>query len=173
MPVASEINGECGLCPKSWKFGYSYYTALEYGKYDEIYLPQIYQATSEDQIPSDIKLKFKGRVVDFLYMDDDIAIFQDVDLDSVTHLLIFPVKHVDRLFILREPDLLKSMICASNMIIELAKLKEAYMSVSTKIGETDYIPHFHMHVQSRDAIDYENLKNLLYPGFYKDSIYYV
>lgn len=173
MPIASEKNGECALCPKNWRFAYSYYTALEYGKYDEVYLPQIYQATSDDDIPSEIKLKFNNRPVDFLYMDEDIAIFQDVDMDSVTHLLVFPVKHIDRLDILKYPVLFNSMICAANMVVELAKLAEAYISISTKIHNTDYIPHFHMHVQSRDAIDYENLKNLLYPKFYLDSEFFV
>lgn len=173
MPVASEINGECGLCPKSWKFAYSYYTALEYGKYDEVFLPQIYQATSIDDIPSDIRLKFNNRPVDFLYMDDTLAIFQDVDMDSNTHLLLFPIKHIDRLDILKYPVILNSMICAANMVVELAGLAEAYISISTKKDNTDYIPHFHMHIQSRDFIDYENLKNLLYPQFYLDSEFFV
>jgi diadenosine tetraphosphate (Ap4A) HIT family hydrolase len=172
MLVASEVDGQCALCPTNWRFKYSYYTALEYGKYDTVFLPNIYSAQSENDIPQQIRLKFSNQKVDFLYMDDEIAIFQDVDQDSVTHLLIFPVKHIDRLYILHSPELLKNIMCAANMVIELAKLPEAYMSISTKIGNTDYIPHFHMHIQSRDAIDYQGLKNLLYPGFYKDSKYF-
>jgi diadenosine tetraphosphate (Ap4A) HIT family hydrolase len=171
MPIASEKNEECALCPNNWRFPYSYYTALEYGKGDEIYLPQIYQAESESDIPHEIKLKYDNKHVDFLYIDDSIAIFQDVDSDSITHLLAFPVKHIDRLNILKYPTLFNSIICAANMIVKLADLVEAYISISTK--NIDYIPHFHVHIQSKNAIDYESLKNLLYPKFYLDSEFFV
>lgn len=165
-------NGECRVCPTNWKFIYSHNTALKYGKNDLKFLPQINEAVTLDDIPSEIRLDFSNRQVDFLYLDDQIAIYEDVHKDDQTHFLIFPVEHIEALDILKYPDLFKSMICAANSLLEIAKFIDATVTMSIKQQDFNYIPHYHMHVRSPYDVDFQELKSALYPYFYKDSRYF-
>lgn len=165
-------NGECRVCPKSWKFKYSHNTALKYTKHDLQYLPQINNAISLDDIPSEIRLDFSNVEVNFLYLDDQIAIYEDVSPDDLTHFLLFPVEHIESLDILKHPDLFKSMICAAHSILEIANFLDATVTISLKQDYVNYIPHYHMHVRANSEIDFDELKSKLYPYFYKDSRFY-
>jgi diadenosine tetraphosphate (Ap4A) HIT family hydrolase len=171
MAIANQDNGSCALCPNDWRFSYSNLTAQEYGRYNENVLQKVYDAKQESDIPSVILKKFKGRDYGFVYKDEYLAIFHDVYQDMATHLLILPVDHIERFDILKYPDILMRMYCAANRIVELADFEECYIAVSNK--KTDYIPHFHMHVQSRSYAESEKLNSLLYPKFYEDSEFFV
>lgn len=171
MPIVNERDGSCALCPDDWRFSYSVFTAQKYGRYNENVLQKVYDAKEESDIPSLVLKQFKGRDYEFIYKDEHMAIFYDIYQDMATHLLIFPIKHIERFDILKYPDILMRMYCAGNSIIKLADFKECYISVSSK--QTDYVPHFHMHVQSKNESTFEGLKNLLYPYFYEDSEFFI
>jgi hypothetical protein len=62
------------------------------------------------------------------------------------------------------------MFLAGDFIVKnSSSLKEAYLSISTKKEpyQGDYFRHFHLHLQSRDTLDKDELISLLTPGFYK------
>ena len=171
-------SGSCALCPNDWRFDYAKNIAKEVGKHNQTYMPLVYNAETPDDIPEWLVSKFKGIKWEFAYIDEHIAIFDDVERDSKTHLLGVPVEHIHRLEILKRPDLLTKIMCASNMIVELLYLDEAYVDVSsinisTKSKEYEYMYHFHAHVQSRKEITVAELREKLYPYFYKDSEFYV
>lgn len=171
-PTAKKVDNNCALCPTNWRFLYSYYTALEYGKTDQQYLQQIYDSKTIDDIPEKIRIQYADYIVDFLYIDDQFAIFQDVEKDAPTHFIFFPIQHIETFNILKYPDLLKSMICAANMIVKITEVDEARTSISNKSNDLNIIPHFHMHLTANYPVDYLKLKNSLYPYFYKDSEFF-
>ena len=171
MPIVNERDGSCALCPDDWRFSYATLTAQEYGKDDNNLLQKVYDAKNEDEMPPIILEKFKGRDYGFIYKDEYMAIFYDVQQDMATHLLMLPINHIERFDILKYPDILMRMYCAGNSIVNLAGFQECYISVSSK--QLDYVPHFHMHVQSKNESTFEGLKKLLYPYFYEDSEFFI
>ena len=173
MALAKEINGSCALCPNDWKFSYANLAAQEYGRYNKNILQKVYDAQEESDLPKIILKQFQGQDYGFVYKDEYLAMFYDVHQDQPTHLLVLPVEHIEKLHILKYPHILMRMYCAANMVVELCNLAEVYIAVSSKKANTDYIPHFHMHVQSRSSTTFEQLKNTLYDKFYEDSEFFV
>lgn len=158
---------ECNLCPSSWRFAYSWSIANKYGKYDKEKQDVLWAVEDPYLLPPDLKeLTFPG----FLYKDDMISIFSDVDKDTPTHLLIFPIKHVEDLYILSHTDILKAALCAAEQLVERSGVAEAYISISAKKDGTSYVPHSHIHVQSQSVMNLDLLD--LPPYFYTQSKYY-
>jgi diadenosine tetraphosphate (Ap4A) HIT family hydrolase len=171
MPVINQDNGSCAICPNDWRFSYSNFTAKKYGRGNNNVLKKVLNAQEESDIPHIVLKQFKGRDYGFVYKDEHIAIFYDVYQDMATHLLMLPIQHIERFDILKYPDILMRMYCAGNSIVKLANFAECYISVSAK--KEDYVPHFHMHIQSKDRSTFEGLKELLYPYFYEDSEFFI
>jgi histidine triad (HIT) family protein len=165
--------GLCPLCPLGWKFKYALNSAKDFGKHDLTYLPELYAAQKEEDLPSDLREKYAGSSANVIYLDDQLAIFEEVHKDAPTHLLVIPVEHVSRLDVLKDPQLLTDILSAANKLTELADIKEAVVVVSTKQDEYEYVPHFHAHIQATTFKEPDELRSLLYPGFYKDSKFYV
>lgn len=160
----------CTLCPNSWKFKYAHKAAGVYGKYNLEKLRFVYEAQNESDIPSEIYEQFKNTSVEFLYQDEDMVLFGDVDQDKTTHLLLMPTKHIESWDILKFPEIIHKFYCFGNKMIDLLDMEEVYMAVSAK--HYYQVKHFHMHIQSESKIP-DDIKDRLYPYFYKDSEYYL
>lgn len=157
----------CLLCPNDWRFSYAWSVSRIHGKYNMDLKKLIEEASSEDEVPAHIREDvFEG----FIYKDDTLAIFTDVDKDSPTHLLIVPIEHLEDLYILGRPDLLMASMCAAEQLVEISEVPEAYISISSKKDGTSYVPHSHIHVQSQSIMGVENME--LPHEFYKRSKYY-
>lgn len=156
------------MCPDDWRFVYSYGIAHARGKADPA-LHKLKLLTGIDQLPLELKEEFQG-LNPFLYKDDNFVIVYDAEEDMPLHLLLIPVRHVENLDVLDDLELVRHMFLAGQFIVKSSSsLKEAYLSISSKKEsfQGDYFRHFHLHLQSRDVLDKEELISLLTPGFYK------
>ena len=154
----------CYMCPNDWRFVYSY--GLD--KADP-YVEVIKSLQSIDQLNPDVRAKFEGSQP-FLYKDENFVILYDSAADTPLHLLFIPVDHIENFKILDRIDLLKDMFLAGEFLIKnSSSLKEAYLSISSKkaMYQGTYFRHFHLHLQSQDVLDKQELISLLTPGFYK------
>ena len=107
---------------------------------------------------------------DVLYKDDQMLIKYDVEPDTTTHLQIIPVEHIENQDILDHPDLMRDMYLAGHFISKnSSSINQSYLRVSSKKIDLqgDNFDHFHLHVQSDDPIDHDELVAMLTPGFYK------
>ena len=156
------------MCPTDWRFKYSYGIAKRRGKADPD-IPLIKSLTNFYELPE--RLKNEKFTEDcFLYIDETLAIIYDAEADMPLHLLILPVAHIENFDILNYPEVLSNMLLAGQYIVKNSStLNEAYISISAKKEEYQgsYFRHFHLHLQSRDVIDREELISLLTPKFYK------
>ena len=171
--MTEDDTGVCPLCPVGWKFKYAWNAARDFGKHDLTYLPKLYAAQKEEDLPEDFREKYADASVNFIYLDERLAIFEEVHKDAPTHLLVIPVEHVSRLDVLKDPQLFTDILSASNKLTELADINEAVVIISTKKDQYEYVPHFHTHIQATTLKEPDELRSLLYPGFYKDSKFYV
>lgn len=154
----------CYMCPNDWRFVYSYGLAKT-----DPYVEVVKTLQSADQLNPDVRAKFE-RSQPFLYKDENFVIVYDSEADMPLHLLFIPVAHIENFKILDHIDLLKHMLLAGEFIVKTSSsLKEAYLSISSKKEQYqgDYFRHFHLHLQSQDVIDKQELLSLLTPGFYK------
>jgi diadenosine tetraphosphate (Ap4A) HIT family hydrolase len=158
----------CYLCPTDWRFKYAYGIAKRRGKADPD-IETIKSLIHFDELPE--HLKKEDFPDDYLiYIDETLAITYEVEADMPLHLLILPIDHIENFDILNYPKVLSSMLLAGQYIVKNSStLNEAYISISAKKEEYQgsYFRHFHLHLQSRDVIDREELISLLTPEFYK------
>lgn len=158
----------CYLCPTDWRFKYAHGIAKRRGKADPD-IELLKSLTHSYELPEHLKNEdFPDDY--FVYIDDKIAIAYDAEADMPLHLLILPVDHIENFDILSRPDVLNSMLLAGKFIVKQSStLKEAYLAISAKKEEYQgsYFRHFHLHLQSRDVIDREELISLLTPEFYR------
>jgi len=158
----------CYLCPDDWRFVYSHGIARARGKADP-YIQVIKSLHSVDQLKPEVRAEFEG-TQHFLYKDENFVIVYDAEADMPLHLLIIPILHIENLEVLDHLELLRDMFLAGDSIVKnSSSLKEAYLSISSKKEpyQGDYFRHFHLHLQSQDVIDKQELLSLLTPGFYK------
>lgn len=154
----------CYMCPNDWRFVYSY----SLPKTDP-YVEVVKGLQSVDELRPDVREKFEG-LRPFLYKDEDFVIIYDSEADAQLHLLFIPVEHIENLDVLNHLELLRNMFLAGEFIVKRSSsVKEAYLSISSKkeLYQGDYFRHFHLHLQSEDGIDKQELLSLLTPGFYK------
>jgi diadenosine tetraphosphate (Ap4A) HIT family hydrolase len=158
----------CYLCPTDWRFKYAHGIAKRRGKADPDIEP-LKSLTHFDELPEHLKNEdFPDD--SFIYIDETLAITYDAEADMPLHLLILPIAHIENFDILNYPEVLSSMLLAGQYIVKNSStLNEAYISISAKKEEYQgsYFKHFHLHLQSRDVIDREELISLLTPTFYK------
>lgn len=159
----------CYLCPTDWRFKYSHGIARRRGKADPD-IELLKSLTHFYELPE--RLKNEEFPNDLIYIDETLAITYDAEADMPLHLLILPVDHIENFDILNYPEVLSHMLLAGQYIVKNSStLNEAYISISSKKEEYQgsYFKHFHVHLQSQDTIDKDELLSLLTHKFYKPS----
>ena len=157
----------CYLCPTDWRFKYSHGIARRRGKADPD-IELLKSLTHFYELPE--RLKNEEFPNEFIYIDDTLAITYDAEADMPLHLLILPVDHIENFDILNYPEVLSYMLLAGQYIVKNSStLNEAYISISSKKEEYQgsYFKHFHVHLQSQDTIDKDELLSLLTHKFYE------
>ncbi|MBI4234721.1 histidine triad nucleotide-binding protein [Candidatus Peregrinibacteria bacterium] len=82
----------------------------------------------------------------FLYEDEEIVVFRDINPKAKTHLLIVPKKHIDSVMTLEESDelLMGKLVMAGKKVA--ADLKLDGYKLQIHVGESGGQEVFHVHV---------------------------
>jgi histidine triad (HIT) family protein len=87
---------------------------------------------------------------DFLYRDDEVAAFRDINPIAPTHVLIVPVKHIPSLVELSDPDLplVAKMVKVGNELAKKEGIAERGYRLVINSGKegTQLVQHLHMHL---------------------------
>jgi len=87
---------------------------------------------------------------EFLYQDEEIIAFRDINPQAPTHLLIIPKSHIPSLAHLSEADspLIGHMVNAANELAKKEGISESGYRLAISCGEDggQVVPHLHMHL---------------------------
>ena len=102
----------------------------------------------------------KGEIpTDFVYQDEDIVAFRDINPKAPVHILIVPKKHIEKLQVVsdNEKSLLGQALLVAKKIAEKEKITQSGYKVCLNCGEGagQIVPHLHFHLlggwKSREA----------------------
>jgi diadenosine tetraphosphate (Ap4A) HIT family hydrolase len=150
------------FCPTDIRRKYGAKIIRKYGKalkQTEL-LGLIENAVEEKDIPWSIRTEFDDMPGLQLYMDEYIEIAYGARATSKTHLLVSPVRHIEKFETLEDLSVLKKIIDAGWAIIRYTGLKDASLGLSLKPGEVP-IPHVHFHINCTEVIDEAKLLELM------------
>jgi len=86
---------------------------------------------------------------DFVYRDDEVAVFKDIHPQAPVHLLIVPVKHFDSIGDFRDDDshILAKMAVVADRVAHEQGLTKGYRLILNE-GEHGgkLVPHLHLHL---------------------------
>jgi len=93
----------------------------------------------------------KGEIpTDFVYQDEDIVAFRDVEPSAPVHILIVPKKHIEKLQVVsdNEKSLLGQALLVAKKIAEREKITQSGYKVCLNCGEGggQIVPHLHFHL---------------------------
>ncbi len=97
----------------------------------------------------------KGEIpTDFVYQDDEIAVFSDVHPAAPTHLLFIPKNHIEELSDLTDETLIKIKNKLLEKVKELGLLDKGYRIVING-GSAKAVPHLHFHLMGPVGVERE------------------
>ena len=87
---------------------------------------------------------------DFVYQDDDVAVFRDVDPQAPTHLLVVPKRHIASSAEVSDPSVWSVLVGqAVRVARDLGLEKDGYrMVINTGAQGGQTVPHLHLHLLS-------------------------
>jgi histidine triad (HIT) family protein len=93
----------------------------------------------------------KGKIpTKFLYQDEEVVVFRDINPKAPVHILIVPKKHIEKLQLVsdNEKDLLGQMLLVAQKIAEGEKIAESGYKIVVNCGEGagQIVPHLHIHL---------------------------
>ena len=93
----------------------------------------------------------KGEIpTDFVYQDENVAVFRDVDPQAPTHLLVIPKRHIASSVDVADPSVWSVLVGrAVEVARKLGLERDGYRMVintGTQGGQT--VPHLHLHLLS-------------------------
>ena len=93
----------------------------------------------------------------FVFENDKVAAFIDVNPVADTHILIVPKKHIDSVATIGEEDGedLVEMFKASKLLVGTNKLGAYRLTFNG--GKYQHVPHLHMHLLAGDKIQWSKL----------------
>jgi len=87
---------------------------------------------------------------DFVYRDEDVAAFRDVNPVAPTHVLIVPTKHIPSLVGLSDSDLplIERMVKVGNDLAKKEGISEKGYRLVINVGKdgTQLVQHLHLHL---------------------------
>jgi hypothetical protein len=158
------FNGKtCMFCPDDIRRKWASKFITKYAKTEkegECY-NLIINAETDDDIPQDLKDDVM-EVPDLqLYVDEYIEVAKAARTETLTHLLISTVRHIEKFETIEDLDILRKIIDAAWYIAQNIGLEsDVAMSITLKTKFVN-IPHAHFHIQSNENIDKIKLKNVL------------
>ena len=93
----------------------------------------------------------QGKIpTDFLYKDDDLVAFRDINPQAPVHVLVVPIKHIPTINVLAEEDLplIGKLVAAARDIAKNEKIsKSGYKLIfNVEKGGGQEIFHIHLHL---------------------------
>jgi diadenosine tetraphosphate (Ap4A) HIT family hydrolase len=157
------IDGSCMFCPNDIRRAYGNKIIRKYHDNKEEYtrlLGEIQYAKSEEDIPNHIKELVADQPNLQLYVDEYIEVAYAARPTKNTHLLLSPVRHIEKFSTNEDYFIFDYIIKAAWAIVGVSGLPEASLSISLKSTKPP-IPHVHFHINSDGKIDEESVKALL------------
>lgn len=98
----------------------------------------------------DIFCKIRDREIEkeFVYEDEDVMIFPDINPIKSTHLLIVPKKHIKDFGQLADDNLLSKIKRAIHKMIKEQNLEGKGYRIGINGGGAQIIDHLHLHLMS-------------------------
>ncbi len=89
----------------------------------------------------------KGEIKkEFLYEDDDVMAFPDINPVKPTHILVIPKVHFEDFLALEDPEIKEKLFSVAQMMAESAELDEKGFRIVINGGGAQEINHLHIHV---------------------------
>lgn len=157
------FNGQtCMFCPSDIRRSYSSKIVKKYPRASKQtkLLQLILDSTTDENIPQEVKNEVADQADLQLYIDEYIEVAYAARAISKTHLLISPVRHIEKFETPEDLDVLKKIIDASWAIVRHTELKDANLSISLKPGQVP-IPHAHFHLSCQEVVNEEKLIELM------------
>ena len=87
---------------------------------------------------------------DFVYQDEDVAVFRDVDPQAPTHLLVIPKRHIASAANVEDTSVWSVLVGrAVEVARKLGLEKDGYrMVINTGAQGGQTVPHLHLHLLS-------------------------
>jgi len=96
------------------------------------------------------KIANKKQPTDFLYEDDQLVVFKDINPSAPVHLLIVPKKHIDSINHLTEEDrelISQIIVVAKEMAQEQGIAESGYKLIfNVERGGGQLVDHVHLHL---------------------------
>ncbi len=83
---------------------------------------------------------------EFLYEDDDVMVFPDIQPVKPVHLLIVPKKHIAEFMALEDKDLLQKLFTVVQNMIKREGLTDKGHRIGINGGGAQAIDHLHIHL---------------------------
>jgi histidine triad (HIT) family protein len=103
----------------------------------------------------------KGEIpTKFVYRDDDVVVFPDINPLTPVHLLVIPVKHIPSLPAMTDDDVLLAgkMVAVANKIAkEMGLSEKGYrLTINSGADAGQVVPHLHMHLFGGRPLRWDN-----------------
>jgi hypothetical protein len=157
------FNGQtCMFCPNDIRRSYGSKIVRKYPKASKQtkLLQLILDSTTDENIPQEVKNEVADQADLQLYIDEYIEVAYAARAISKTHLLISPVRHIEKFETPEDFDVLKKIIDAGWAIIRHTGLEDANLGISLKPGQVP-IPHVHFHLGCQEVVNEEKLVELM------------
>lgn len=87
---------------------------------------------------------------EFLYQDEEVVAFRDINPKAPVHILIVPKKHIEKLQDVsdNEKDLLGQILLIAQKMAEREKIAKSGYKIVVNCGEGagQIVPHLHLHL---------------------------
>lgn len=87
-----------------------------------------------------------GTATPFLYRDDDVVAFRDIQPQAPVHILVVPRRHMASLNDVSDERLLGRLLAAARRAAAVAGLEQYRLVINTGADAGQSVPHLHLHV---------------------------
>ncbi len=92
--------------------------------------------------------KIRDKIIpkEFLYEDDDVMVFPDINPVKPVHILIIPKKHIEDFLQVEEPELFSKLMEVVQRMVKREGLKDKGFKIVINGGGAQIVPHLHIHL---------------------------
>jgi histidine triad (HIT) family protein len=87
-----------------------------------------------------------GTATPFIYQDDDVVAFRDIQPQAPVHVLVVPRRHLASLNDVADEGLLGRLVAAARRAAANAGLEQYRLVINTGADAGQSVPHLHLHV---------------------------
>ena len=91
---------------------------------------------------------------EFIYEDDNVVVFKDINPVAPVHLLAVPKKHIESLNGLNDKELITDLFFADKQACKKLNIKEFRTVINTGKSAGQEVFHLHIHIISGRPLDW-------------------